>query len=285
MAEDGNAPKAVVVTGASRGIGRTIALDLTEHGFRVFAGVRKPADAEILREDSGGRVSPLMLDVTDPAGVKAAAKEVADATNDQGIAGVVNNAGVAVFGPVEQASMSSIDHQLQVNLIGALRVTQQFLPYLRQGKGRIVNISSVNGRLSIPLSGIYSATKFALEAVSDALRIELKPWGISVCVVQPGAVDTDIRSVAMDLWAKSRDELSEDERELYEESLQRLRGILENVEATAAGHEHVSRAVLHALTAETPQTRYEAGPDWEQWAPLIALSDEDRDRAFLEMFQ
>ncbi len=104
-------------------------------------------------------------------------------------------------------------------------------------------------------------------------------------VVQPGAVDTDIRSVAMDLWAKSRDELSEDDRELYEESFQRLRGILENVEATAAGHEHVSRAVLHALTAETPQTRYEAGPDWAQWAPLMTLSDEDRDRALLEMFQ
>jgi NAD(P)-dependent dehydrogenase (short-subunit alcohol dehydrogenase family) len=285
MADDGSAQRAVVVTGASRGIGRTIALDLSEYGFGVFAGVRKSADAEFLREDSNGRVSPLILDVTDPAGVKAAAKKIADATNDQGIGGVVNNAGVAAFGPVEQASMSSVNHQLQVNLIGALTVTQLFLPHLRKGKGRIVNISSVNGRLSIPFSGVYSATKFALEAVSDALRIELKRWGISVSIVEPGAVDTDIRSVAMDLWAKSRGELSEDDRELYEESLQRLRGILKNVEATAAGHEHVSRAVLHALTAETPQTRYQAGPDWEQWAPLMTLSDEDRDRAFLEMFQ
>ena len=285
MAENENALKAVVVTGASRGIGRTIALELSGHGFRVFAGIRKPTDAEVLIESSGGRVSPLMLDVTDTAGVEAAAREVAHATGDQGIAGVVNNAGVAAFGPVEQASMSSIDHQFRVNLIGALTVTQQFLPQLRSGKGRIVNVSSVNGRLSIPFSGIYSATKFALEAVSDALRFELKPWGITVSVVQPGVVSTDIRRGALEEWVKSRDELSEEGRRLYEESLQKLSTILQHIEATAAGHDHVCAAVLDALTAETPQTRYEAGPDWEQWAPLIALSDEDRDKALLEMFQ
>jgi len=285
MANDENALKPVVVTGASRGIGRTIALDLSEHGFSVFAGVRKHDHAEALIEASEGRVSPLILDVTDSTGVAAAAKEVADATGNLGIAGVVNNAGVAVFGPVEQASMSSIDHQFGVNVLGVLTVTQQFLPQLRSGKGRIVNVSSVNGRLSVPFSGVYSATKFALEALSDALRFELKPWGITVSVVQPGVISTDIRRGALEDWVKSQDELSEDDRLLYEESLQKLSTILEHIEATAAGHDHVSAAVLDALTAETPQTRYEAGPDWEQWGPMIALSDEERDQAFLEMFR
>ena len=141
-------------------------------------------------------------------------------------------------------------------------------------------MSSVNGKLAIPFSGIYSATKFALEAISDALRIELKPWGIGVSVVEPGVVSTDIRTLAMKDWSNSREEMSEGNRGLYEGPYNGILAQIENIEQTAASPACVSEAVLHALTSETPQIRYEAGPDWENWKPLLALSDEDRDRAF-----
>jgi NAD(P)-dependent dehydrogenase (short-subunit alcohol dehydrogenase family) len=266
-------------------LGRTLAVDLSAHGFSVFAGVRKASDGEALKKDTGGLVHPLILDVTDLAVVKAAAAEVADATRGEGIAGLVNNAGVANFGPVEQASMSEVERQVGVNFIGALAVTQQFLPALRKGKGRIVNVSSVNGKISIPFSGVYSATKFALEAISDALRVELEDWGISVSIVEPGATATDIRAGAMADWAASRDRLPSEERELYEGRFQKLVTIIQGVDATAAGHEHISRDVLHALTSDSPKARYQTGPDWEQWTGMLTLSDEERDSAFRGMFQ
>lgn len=285
MAEVETAGKAVVVTGASRGLGRTIALDLSARGFRVFAGVRKPADAERLKKEGLEHLRPLILDVTDAGSIESAAEEVADATGGRGVFGLVNNAGVGVFGPVEQTLIAAVEEMLGVNLVGALAVIQRFLPQLREGNGRIVNISSVNGKLSVPYTGAYSASKFALEAISDALRVELKPWGIPVSVVEPGAMDTDIRYVAMQGWAEQREGLSAAERELYEDIYEKMHGIIDSVQETAAGHEHVSEAVLHALTAESPKTRYQAGPDWEQWAPLLALPDEELDEAFLKLFE
>ncbi len=285
MTETVDSRKAVVVTGASRGLGRTLAVDLSAHGFTVFAGVRKAIDGESLKEDTGGRVHPVMLDVTDLAMVKAAAAEVEDATGGEGIVGLINNAGVAVFGPVEQASMTEVERQIGVNFIGALAVTQHFLPALRKGKGRIINVSSVNGVISVPFTGIYSATKFALEAISDALRVELEGSGVSVSVVEPGLTATDIRAGAMAEWAARRDQLSGEDRALYEDRYQKLVTVIAGLEATAAGHEHISRDVLHALTSETPQTRYQTGPDWEQWAGMLTMSDEERDGAFREMLK
>ncbi len=285
MAELETAGKAVVVTGASRGLGRTIALDLSARGFRVFAGVRKSADAERLKKEGLEQLRPLILDVTDAGSIESAAAEVADATGRRGIYGLVNNAGVMAIGPVEQTPLAAIDQQLRVNLTGALAVTQRFLPQLREGKGRIVNISSVNGQLSVPFTGVYSASKFALEAISDALRVELRPWGIPVSIVQPGLTDTDIRLVAMQGWGESREGLSSAERELYGDLYEKMRSIVDSLQPTAAGHEHVTEAVLDALTAESPKTRYQAGPDWEQWAPLLALPDEELDEALLKMFE
>lgn len=285
MGEADRARKAVVVTGASRGLGRTIAMDLSARGFWVFAGVRKAADADRFKKENLEQLRPVMLDVTDPGMIESAAEEVASATSGRGIYGLVNNAGIAVFGPVEQTSMTAVDQQLRVNLVGALAVTQRFLPQLREGKGRIVNISSVNGKLSVPYTGVYSASKFALEAISDALRVELKPWGISVSLVEPGLTNTDIRHVAMQGWAEQRGGLSAAERELYADVYEKTQTIIESLQETAAGHEHVTEAVLHALTEKSPKTRYQAGPDWEQWAPLLALPDDERDEAFLKMFE
>jgi NAD(P)-dependent dehydrogenase (short-subunit alcohol dehydrogenase family) len=260
-------------------------MDLSVRGFSVFAGVRKAADADRLRKENLEQLRPVMLDVTDPATIESAAEEIAGATGGNGIFGLVNNAGVAMFGPVEQTSMTAVDLQLRVNLVGALAVTQRFLPQLREGKGRIVNISSVNGKLSVPYTGVYSASKFALEAISDALRVELKPWGITVSLVEPGLTNTDIRHVAMQGWGDQRGVLSAAERELYADVYEKTQSIIDSLQETAAGHEHVSEAVLHALTDESPRTRYQAGPDWEQWAPLLALPDEERDEAFLKMFE
>ncbi len=285
MAKSEGAGRAVVVTGASRGLGRTIALDLSGRGFRVFAGVRKAADTDRLNNEGLEQLHPVTLDVTDPGTIESAAEEVVSATGGRGIFGLVNNAGIGVFGPVEQTSMTAVEEMLRVNLVGALAVTQRFLPQLRDGKGRIVNISSVNGKLSVPYTGVYSASKFGLEAISDALRVELKPWGIPVSVVEPGAMDTDIRFVAMQGWGEWRAGLSPAERELYEDIYEKMQSIVDTVQETAAAHEHVTEAVLHALTAPSPKTRYEAGPDWEQWSPLLALSDDERDEAFLEMLE
>jgi NAD(P)-dependent dehydrogenase (short-subunit alcohol dehydrogenase family) len=285
MAEPDTAGKAVVVTGASRGLGRSMALDLSARGFRVFAGVRRAADADRLKGEGLERLRPLMLDVTDAGTIESAAEEVADATGGRGIFGLVNNAGIGVFGPVEQTLIAAAEEMLRVNVVGALAVTQQFLAQLREGKGRIVNISSVNGQFSVPFTGVYSASKFALEAISDALRVELKPWGITVSLVQPGAMDTDIRFVAMQGWGEQRAGLSPAERDLYKDMYEKLQTMVDTVQETAAPHEHVTDAVLDALTAPSPKTRYQAGPDWEQWAPLLALPDEELDEAFLKMFE
>ncbi|UCC83870.1 MAG: SDR family NAD(P)-dependent oxidoreductase [Gemmatimonadota bacterium] len=285
MAEAEGVGKAVVVTGASRGLGRSIAMDLSARGFRVFAGVRKAADADRFREENLEQLRPIMLDVTDAGTIESAAEEVAGATGERGIFGLVNNAGIiGVYGPVEQISMAAVEEILRVNLVGAMAVTQRFLPQLREGKGRIVNISTT-GKISFPFASVYCASKFGLEAVSDALRVELNPWGIPVSIVQPGLTDTEIRRVAMQRWGEQRGGLSADERELYEDKYEKLQSVIERLEETAAGHEYVTEAVLHALTAQSPKTRYGAGPDWEQWATLIALPDDERDEVILKMFE
>ena len=174
----------VVVTGASTGIGEAAALHLKELGFEVRAGVRKDEDAERLRAQG---VSPLKLDVTDTSSVAAAAAEVGEE-----VFGLVNNAGVAVSAPVEFVPIDQLRRQLEVNLIGQVAVIQAFLPALRQSHGRIVNISSIGGRIALPLASPYAASKFALEAVSDSLRREVAQFGIEVSLVEPGGVKTPI---------------------------------------------------------------------------------------------
>lgn len=186
----------LVITGASRGLGRHMAIYLSKQGFRVFAGCRNPAD---LLEEKGDRLVPFKLDVTEEDSITAAVKMVSQAVGNNGISGLVNNAGIVVFGPVEQVPMEEIEQQFRVNVMGPISLIKKFLPLLRLARGRIVNLSSVNGFLSPPYMGIYSASKFALEALSDSLRLELKPWGIHVSVVQPGLYVSDIRAKAVEV--------------------------------------------------------------------------------------
>jgi len=273
---------AVLVTGASRGLGRSICMELSALGYKVYAGVRKSNDADSFRNENN--ILPVILDVTQPDSVNNAFNEIALDVGDQGIVGLVNNAGIGIFGPVEQVPLEIVEEQFRVNVFGVIAVTQQFLPLLRIAQGRIINISSVNGELSIPTSGIYSASKFALEAISDALRMELKPWGIHVSVVQPGVTSTDIRAVAMDNWGKRHEQLPEEKQNLYESLFTKSCALIENIEKTAAGHEDVTKSVIDALSSDTPFSRSMVGPDSQQWKEIINLPDDKRDEVLLSFW-
>jgi NAD(P)-dependent dehydrogenase (short-subunit alcohol dehydrogenase family) len=182
----------VLVTGASSGIGRAASLALAERGHRVFVAARREAELdELARADQ--RIEAVPLDVTDAGSVRAAAARVDDLTADHGVDVLVNAAGYALGGPVETLSGEAVQHQFQTNVFGLLDVTRAFLPRMRErGAGRIINVSSVVGRVVFPGMGVYSATKFALEALSDALRMEVAPFGVKVVLVEPGFVKTDI---------------------------------------------------------------------------------------------
>ncbi len=199
------APKAVVITGVSSGIGRAAAEELADHGYDVFGSVRKAADAAGLQERFGARFFPLVFDVTDKAAVRVAAAHVAGVLGGRGLAGLVNNAGLGIGGPLMHQPLDEIRRHFDVNVIGALSVTQAFLPLLgaklpqAHRPGRIINISSVGGKIAFPFLGAYAASKHALEAASDALRRELAIYGIDVIVIEPGAVSTAI-------WDKAEQE-------------------------------------------------------------------------------
>jgi NAD(P)-dependent dehydrogenase (short-subunit alcohol dehydrogenase family) len=276
MAE--TATRAVVVTGASTGIGEACALYLDELGFHVFAGVRKPGDAVALRQKASPRLVPIFIDVTAPDMIQDAARTVAAAVGEVGLAGLVNNAGIVVGGPLEFLPITELRKQLEVNVIGQIAVTQAFLVLLRQAKGRIVNISSLNGRVAMPFVGPYAASKFGLEALTDALRVELKPWGIEVSSVQPGAIDTPIweKSVA-EAERVTKDFPAEADR-LYGATLDAVRRRVVQRSQTGTSAREVAKAVAHALTARRPRTRYLVGREVKAIAILVKfLPDRVRD--------
>ncbi|HET7874327.1 MAG TPA: SDR family oxidoreductase [Methylomirabilota bacterium] len=251
----------VVITGASTGIGAECALSLDRLGFQVWACVRKTADGQALRAKASLRFTPLLLDVTDRASITRAAADVDAALGAAGLAGLVNNAGIVVAGPVELLPLEEVRKQLEVNVVGQIAVTQAFLPLLRRGQGRIVNIGSISGRMATPLMGAYSASKFALEAITDALRLEVAPWGIHVAIVEPGAVATPLwqrgTSAAEVMYAG----VPEEKRALYATARERVLKAARHAERNAIPPEAVARAVAHALTAKKPRTRYLVGRD------------------------
>ena len=177
----------VVITGASTGIGAACALALDKLDFRVFAGVRKRADGEALQAQASAKLTPVELDITNSNEIAAALKTIAGEVGDAGLTGLVNNAGIGVVGPLEIVSLDELRRQFEVNVIGLIAVTQALLPLLRKARGRVVNMSSIAGRAAMPYMGPYAASKHALEALSDALRIELQHTGVRVSVIEPGA--------------------------------------------------------------------------------------------------
>jgi NAD(P)-dependent dehydrogenase (short-subunit alcohol dehydrogenase family) len=253
---------AVVITGASTGIGEACALQLGELGFRVFAGVRKEADAEVLEARAPGRrIAPLFLDLTDRSSIMSAAETVAEVTGEAGLWGLVNNAGVAVAGPLEFLPVERLRRQLEVNVIGQIVVTQAFLPLLRKGGGRIVNIGSISGRIATPLLGAYAASKFAMEGLTDSLRRELRPWGIPVSIVEPGRVSTPIWKKSLALADELAHELPRRVLELYGPVIEKEQKTAIKAARGGIPAEKVAQAVAHALMAKRPRTRYLVGPE------------------------
>jgi NAD(P)-dependent dehydrogenase (short-subunit alcohol dehydrogenase family) len=259
--------KTALVTGASSGIGRACAVHLANSGWRVLAGVRRAGDAPDGTEE-------VLLDVTDGEQIRAAAGLV-----DQ-LDGLVNNAGIAIAAPVEFVPPEELRHQLEVNLVGQVAVTQAFLPALRRARGRIVFMGSIAGRSALPFLSPYAASKHALEALADSLRLELRPFGIHVSIVEPGTIKTAI-------WARSAQRADEliagadgQLGELYGERIAAFRQIALKRGAAGAPAEKVAKVVLEALTAERPHTRYLIGRDARLRAGFERLPDRLRDRIY-----
>ena len=244
----------VLVTGAARGIGRSIVEHLAAGGWDVIAGVRKDQDAAAITKVDPQRISSVILDVTDAAHIAALSESLPERLD-----AVVNNAGIAVSGAVETVSPDEWRKQLEVNVIGQLAVTQAVLPRLRRSKGRIVFISSLNGKVSFPLLGAYCASKFALEAAADALRIELRPWGIPVVLVEPAQTDTDVWRTADAVAQETEAALTPEHRALYARHIAGMKKFIPVSQRMAVSPEKVSAVVEEALTARRPRARCVVG--------------------------
>ncbi len=263
--------RAVVITGASTGIGAACAFHLDRLGFLVFAGVRKDQDGKALQEQGVNKLVPVLLDVTDQGSIEQAKVTVARTLGSSGLFGLINNAGIAVVGPLEAVPIPDFRRQMEVNVIGQVAVTQAFLPLLRKGHGRILNMGSIAGRSSMPLMAPYSASKHALEAITDALRLEVQQWGIHVSIVEPGAIATPIWTKsgkgAADLDAATPSEL----RTLYSAVVAGVRKVVGEAAQRAIPPAVVAKTVEHALTAPCPRTRYLVGTDAKLRALMIRL--------------
>jgi NAD(P)-dependent dehydrogenase (short-subunit alcohol dehydrogenase family) len=264
----------VLVTGASTGIGEATAIHLKELGFDPVGAVRKQEDAERLRSRG---LRTVKLDVTDSGSIASARAELGDAP----LAGLVNNAGIAVAGPLEFLPLDQLRNQLEINVVGQVAVTQQFLPALRAGHGRIVNVTSIGGRVAMPLVAAYSASKFALEAISDSLRRELHGQGVDVIVIEPGGVKTPIWSKGHELADELQEDMPPEAERLYGRMIEGVRrATVKIAEKRGIEPREVAEVIGKALTAERPRTRYLVGTDAKLRGPLAkVLPDRLMDRA------
>lgn len=263
----------VLITGASTGIGEASAHHLKELGFDPVGAVRRDEDAERLR---AAGLRTVKLDVTDSDSIAAARAELGDAP----LAGLVNNAGIAVAAPIEFIPLEQLRHQLEINLVGQVAVTQRFLPALRAGRGRIVNVSSIGGRVALPLVGAYNMSKFGLEGMSDSLRRELRPHGVDVIVIEPGGVKTPIWRKGNELAADLQADMPPDAQRLYGRMIEALRKQTVKIQnERGIDAREVAEAIGTALTAKRPRARYLVGRDAKLRArAAAALPDRVMDR-------
>lgn len=251
---------AVVVTGASSGIGRATALRLDERGYEVFAGIRKKVDGEALVEAAkNGNITPVTLDVTKPRSISAARQKVQKAVGKAGLAGLVNNAGVANAGPVEHMPIAEFQKVVDVNLTGQVSVTQEFLPLIRRATGTIVFITSIGGLVASPFMAPYAAAKFGLEGVADSLRREVKPWGIKVAIVEPGSIATPI-------WEKGSDayegiKFPPEAKRLYGKQMDAMQETIAETAERGIAPEKVAKVIERAIRSKKPKIRYLVGTD------------------------
>ena len=266
--------KSVLITGSSTGIGRASALRLDKEGFQVFAGVRKSSDGDALKNASSGKLIPVILDVTEPESIAKAVKTVSEKTNGE-LYGLMNNAGVPGGGPVELVPIPAIRNVFEVNVISVFAVTQAFLPLLRKSRGRVVNTGSAFGLTALPGRSVYSASKFAVEAISESLRVELRPFGISVSVIEPGAITTEI-------WKKTTAKSEElilnanpDIYKLYASLMLFYKNKFENQKYLPS--EAVADRAYHAFTVKKPKYHYVVGSDAKFLAFIEHLPERIRD--------
>jgi NAD(P)-dependent dehydrogenase (short-subunit alcohol dehydrogenase family) len=263
--------RGVVITGTSTGIGRATALALDRLGYRVFAGVRRQEDARSLAEAGSERLVPIQLEVTDAKAIDGARRHVEEIQGAAGLAGLVNNAGVLFSGPLEFLPLEDLRQQFEVNVFGDIAVTQTFLPLIRQGRGRVVNVGSVAGKVSAPFVSPLSASKFAMESLNDALRMELRPWNIPVVLIEPGfvasAAPAKVAANVEQLCRRLPPEGVDRYGEIYRRAMAQM--VRDNVKGITS--EAVARVVVRALTARRPRTRYAVGRDAKALTVLARL--------------
>ena len=257
----------VLITGAARGIGKATTLRLAAAGWDVSAGVRRAEDGEALASANPERIRPLILDVTDERQIAALDGELPSRLD-----AVVNNAGIAVAGPLEAVTLTELRHQLEVNVVGQAAVTQAVLPRLRESRGRIVFVSSVSGRVATPMFAPYNASKFALEGMADALRMELAPWGIRVVLIEPAQTDTDLWRTAEETFEETVAAMSPHNRELYSKHLDGARKAIPRAARMKAPVDGVAKAIERALTSPRPHARYVVGTSARVQATLASVT-------------
>ena len=255
----------VIITGASSGIGAATARELARRGFHVLAGVRRDQDAGAIR---GPGIEPLIIDITNPDHIRALAARVHEDPRDRAVRALVNNAGIGVNAPVEVFALDEWRRLFEVNFFGHIAVTQTLLPALIRGKGRVINISSVGGKIAMATYGPYAGAKFAVEAVSDALRREVAPFGVEVVVVEPGAVKTNIAGRAIATAHAVASTMTPEQRQRYGRLVQAVTAQAASVtESSGLSADAAAKVIAKAVTARKPRTRYTVGRD----AALITL--------------
>ena len=275
MDKSSNAP-VVLITGCSTGIGRATALLLAKKGWRVFASARR---LETVNDLASDHITSLRLDVTDESSMASAVQDVLAQAGR--IDALINNAGYAQAGPMEELSMNEVRRQFETNTFGALRMAQLVLPTMRaQGTGRIVNVSTMGGRLVIPFIGSYNASKFALEAMSDALRMETRPFGVRVILGEPGGVRTNFNAAAN----QNAQQHTTNTNSPYYRFLVPFTRFIGQIEGMSSSPEAVAKIILRALTTRNPRARYVATPDARvMLAVMLRMSDGMRDAVWSRM--
>jgi NAD(P)-dependent dehydrogenase (short-subunit alcohol dehydrogenase family) len=251
--------RSVIVTGASTGIGRATALHLDGRGWTVFAGVRRREDGQALADRSSQRLEPVILDVTKERAIERVAAEIDESVGEEGLTGLVNNAGVFIGGPLELLPLEDFRGALEVNLTGQIAVTQAMLPALRRARGRIVFITSIGGRIAAPFGAPYHASKWGLEAVAESLQGELAPFGVQVSTVEPATVTTEIWRKGQEYGNEARERMGEEGERLYGRAVDAMFAVAREADERGIPPERVARVIERALTTSRPRARYLVG--------------------------